>query len=163
LNLAQENDSDDDSDESIHLYSGSLSEKLKKMSHNSKRQENRENIISKNKIFSSTSISSSCNSLCSNESIKKVYTDHSKKGGIIHQLNNNNNIRNTPHSTASISKIYPAGADELTNKSQPSNIKIKSLPLNHPTSFKLNGKCYSISIKYSYRIIQNELNFFKRN
>ena len=59
------NDSDDDSDESIHLYSGSLSEKLKQMSQNPTRQDNRENIVTKNsKIFSSTSLSSSCNSLC---------------------------------------------------------------------------------------------------
>lgn len=151
LNMAVDNDSDDDSDESIHLYSGSLSEKFKKMTHNPTRQDNRENITSKNKIFSSTSLSSSCNSLCSNESIKKIYTDHSNKGGIIHQLNSNNNNRNTPHSTASISKIYPAGAsDEQTNKSQTSNIKIKSLPLNHPTAFKLNGnltQMYINSIK----------------
>ena len=133
INNQDDNDSDDDdTDESIHLYSGSLSEKLKQMAHNPTRQDNRENIITKNKIFSSTSLSSSCNSLCSNESIKKIYTDHSTKGLLLN--------RSGPHST-SISKIYPAAVDELS-KSQQSNIKIKSLPLNHPTSFKLNEDPY---------------------
>ncbi len=123
------NDSDDDSDESIHLYSGSLSEKLKQMSQNPTRQDNRENIVTKNsKIFSSTSLSSSCNSLCSNESIKKLRNT-------IH-LNNKNNHKKQLNSK-SISKIYQ---DDLS-KSQQQTSKLKSLPVTShpPTPFKVSN------------------------